>query len=80
MEKQEEITCWYQHLKIYKFDPGEIARIKRNRYYCSGHTKAWMDGYSCIIDHYNKSSVTVIIKGYENERHRIDIKDLIPVK
>lgn len=66
--------------KFFRFDPGEKARVMRGRYAVSHTTPLWMHCYEVTIVRYNKSnSVTVIADGYENEKHYVDQKDLVPL-
>lgn len=67
-------------ITIYAFEPGERALIKRGRYAVSHVTPLWCHCYACEIVRYNKNSVTVKVDGYEDERHYVDAKDLVPEK
>lgn len=66
-------------LIFFHFEPGERARIKRNRYSVSQRTPLWTDGYNCTVIRNNDATVSVSVAGYEDEKHYIDEKDLVPL-
>ena len=65
--------------KIFRFLPGERARIMRQRYFVSNRTPLWAHGYCCEVIKNNRYTVSVKIDGYEDEVHYIDTKDLVPL-
>lgn len=64
---------------LYRFEVGEKARVKRSRYFHSHKTPMWANQYLCTIKRNNRTSVSVVIDGFENETHYVDPLDLIPL-
>ena len=64
---------------LFHFEPGERAKIKRDRYTASHKTPLWTEGYKCTVTRNNEIATTVQIDGYEEEKHYIDTKDLVPL-